>query len=189
MTGEAKSLSDKIWETRKCRIIASERLNRYSKLSEYLMVFYALIPVVLSILNNKLHSTLIDTASLLSSVVVLVLSVVVSSQKFNDRYQQMKSCYIKLDKLIYQLGKNESSMDDIFIEYNTILDSVENHTNNDHIALKWELRNLASKTVRKITKLECFKHCLNVSIFWVISVLLFSIPLIWSIYLIIRSIK
>ena len=93
------SLSDKIWTTRKSRIYAEKRLQRNAILSQILMTIYSAFVVFFSIWNTLHPNDLINIALIFASIAVLVTSIVLSSQRYNERSLAMRNCYIRLDEL------------------------------------------------------------------------------------------
>ncbi|HCK66188.1 MAG TPA: hypothetical protein DHW49_07965 [Anaerolineae bacterium] len=125
-------LSDKIWITRKTRIFTEERLLGYSNLSQILMTLYSLALVSLSIWNLQNNDAKLNLVSAFASIVVLVLSVHITSQKYAERSIAMRNCYIKLDELYSKVKRAEKSenyemLQNLEAEYTALLINIENH--------------------------------------------------------------
>lgn len=143
-----KEFKRKVWLTRKNRINASERLNRYDLLAKVYINYYSFIVVAFSIWGLILNNSHINTnyAILIASIFIFVLSLFISSMNFKARAEQLKNCYIKLDEQIVQLKllENKLSQDDdnedvlnkfliIQRQYTDILINSENHNPMDHL--------------------------------------------------------
>jgi len=135
---EFKKLENNIWLTRKCRIIASERLLEndrfYKGMSIYYSIFFACLTILtmIGILNEK-----IDILSLVLSIAVTIFIVYMDTQNYKDRYIMFKENYIKLYTLLLEfktLEKTEDIYKEISEKYVQLLAAVENHTENDYIS-------------------------------------------------------
>jgi hypothetical protein len=157
------SLSDKIWTTRKSRIYAEKRLHRNAILSQVLMTIYSASLVFLSIWNTLHPNDQVNVALIFSSIAVLVTSIVLSSQRYNERSLAMRNCYIRLDELYSKARnaeqKNENTLlQQIESEYTTALLNVENHTDYDYLRLRFSLRNNQNTTLPAFTKIDYLRY-------------------------------
>jgi SMODS and SLOG-associating 2TM effector domain family 5 len=138
------NLARKIWMTRKCRILASERLEKIDFLSQCLFMYYSVLVVGLSIwtLFPEHTSTNLSFVSVLSSIGLLCASLFVTSRNFKGRSIALKACYTKLDQLHTRLlildisFTNQEDVKQKFLEiestYNELLNGVENHSEYDY---------------------------------------------------------
>lgn len=147
-----KPLSDKIWETRKCRINMEARLIRYSYVSDFLIPWYSLSLILLTLLAWRSPVPFSDVGAVFGSVFILVFSIVGSSGKFRVRAREIKDQYIELDRL-YSVSKrmesdNQDPFDsDVFREYQSLLKATPNHREIDYSRLKITLRNSTKKSL------------------------------------------
>ena len=162
------NIADRIWITYKCRMIAHTRYKRYYHFFEYLLVYYALFPVAFSIINLRTDSQPVNIAAVVASVIVLVLSVFLSAQKFFEKGEGYKSCYIQLQRLYQQIqhspsGGPDSGVQDeakISDQYHSILELSDNHSPFDYLTLKIQKRKTATKdkTVEEVTTLDWVQY-------------------------------
>lgn len=150
-------LSDKIWITRKTRIFTEERFLKYSTVSQLLMTFYSLALVSLSIWNLQNNDARLNLVSAFASIVVLVLSVHITSQKYAERSIAMRNCYIKLDELYSKVKRAESSEDlemlqNLEAEYTGLLINIENHSESDYLSLRYSLKDNSHTTLPPFTR-------------------------------------
>lgn len=87
------NLSDKIWWTRKSKIEQETRLLKYEFHSQLLLIWFSFFTVAISILQlNQNNLVPFHPSSLLIfSVLTLVMSCIVSAQKFSSRAEKVKS--------------------------------------------------------------------------------------------------
>lgn len=124
------NISDKIWWTRKSKIEQETRLLRFEFHSQLLLIWYSFFAVAISILqlNQNNHVPFHPSSLLIFSVLTLVMSCIVSAQKFASRAEKVKLCYEKLNTL-YTRSKNGEDIKD---EYELVLNDCENHSQKDH---------------------------------------------------------
>ncbi|MCJ8511291.1 SLATT domain-containing protein [Acinetobacter lwoffii] len=121
------SIKDKIWWTRKAKIEQEIRLLRYEFHSQVLLIWYSFFTVAISILQSQSKNMPFESSTLLVfSVLTLVMSGIVSAQKFHSRSEKVKKCYEQLNTLIL------SNPEDIVEKYEYILSGCENHIKSDH---------------------------------------------------------
>jgi SMODS and SLOG-associating 2TM effector domain family 5 len=150
-------LSDKIWITRKTRIYAEMRLQRNGSISQLLLTLYSLAVVSLSIWNLQNDNHRFNLISIFASVVVLVLSVIVTSQHYAERSISMRNCYVKLDELYSkakraEAGKNNKMIQQLESEYTGLLINIENHSDYDYLCLQYSQRKNPNTTLPLFTK-------------------------------------
>lgn len=148
-----ESLLNKIWLTRKARIKAAERLERFDFLAQILVNYYTLFIVALSIwtLYDSTNAQLISVITIIASVLLFGLSIFVTSRNFKGRSLTFKDCYIKLDELYTEgeLLKSSQSLTiqntlDLQKEYNKILNGIENHTTLDFLNVLNDIKNISN---------------------------------------------
>lgn len=175
---QLKEFSRKLWITRKCRIEASERVKKDNDLFQRLLVYYSIILVALSILDmqSKLNTSKSSLLILISSVALSLFSMFVVSRNYNERYINLKNCYIELDKLymILKEMENSNNIDSEKLEtmvdcYNNILKCVENHNEYDFIgfmlSVPEEQQKISVEKVKKYKIYRCMITLRNISFF------------------------
>lgn len=178
-----KNLSDCIWETRKSRIYSEKRLTQYSLITEVLIIWYSLLLVVFSIISLTNNSFNLSLYGVVGSIFTLVASVYLLSQRFAERASAMRGHYISLDileKKVLEAENNKETKN--LLQYRELygkeLNSIENHSDNDYLRLRWTRRNDKRTSLPEWTKKDFL------SIIWVfirgflIIVLLISAPII-----------
>lgn len=145
-------LSDKIWVTRKIRIYTEQRLQRTATIAQALMVAYSLALVSLSIWNLQSNLRNLNVISAFASIVVLVLSVYLTAQKYSERSIAMRNCYIQLDELYSRVKRAErdsdtSKLENFESEYSSLLINIENHSEYDYLSLRYSLRDATDTTL------------------------------------------
>jgi len=155
---QIEELLRNIWITRKSRIEASERLINKHNLYQLLIVYYSIVVVSLSIWD--IHSTQpvskSSLALLIASIILSLISMFVTSRNYQERYFNLKNCYIELYELYWELKKMKREDDynsNLFYQvnqrYNCLLNYVENHTKYDY----WRIMLTADQKEREqITK-------------------------------------
>lgn len=133
-----KWLSDRIYKTKKNRIMLEERLISTNKFYQVLIIYYSLVIVSFSILALIKPIEWINYVLILSSISITVISVYLSSENYIKRANEIKSNYTKIAELEIQ---NELLIDDqltadnlnaINCEYQELLRQVENHKTIDY---------------------------------------------------------
>lgn len=179
------NLSDKIWITRKTRIFTEKRLLNYAHLSEIFVIIFSLFMVFFSIWNYLNSSQNISFLMICGAIALLAVSIFLSSQKFNERANAMRNCYIRLHDLYYKVMDCESSqkkelLDTCLTSYNDILINIENHTGYDYRCLRYSLRKDTDCTLPSYTRFD-FAQFIAEKIIRILAVLiLFLIPFLLS---------
>lgn len=181
-----KSLKDRIWETRKTRILAAERLLKYMKHSEILIPYYSIFLIAITILPKTINQDIINFASVLGSVFVIVISLLISNQKFEKRATDMKNQYIKLQGLLTRLEKDSQSCDKIDKEYSLILSETENHKQADYLKLMIQLRNDKESTVNKPSLIDFIQYFYSNFCCILLFVLAYMSPIVFIFYMLVK---
>lgn len=148
MTNEIiESLSNKIWITRKCRIVASERLEKAELYAQIIFVYYSVILISLSIwtLFPEHVDSALSLILVVASIGLLCISLFIASQNYKNRAIALKSCYIKLEGLgtkleilksdILEMDEKKQIFINIENSYLQLLDNVENHSDFDYLII------------------------------------------------------
>lgn len=182
-------LSDKIWITRKSRIYAEKRLIKANTISNILIVWYSSILVFLTIWNLQFPNTKLNIYLLFGSIVILVTSIVLTSQKYSERSLAMRNCYIKLDELYMKVKRAEEKSDndliqDLESEYSGVIQNIENHSDYDYLCVRFNLRETENTTLPPFTKFDCFRYFLGqfreIGLDLIFFILPFGIAYLWS---------
>lgn len=173
--------SDRIWITRKSRIIAEQRFLRANSISNFLVIWYSFTLMVVTIWNLKYPNDYLNIFLIFGSIAVLIASVVVASQKYSERSLAMKNCYLKLDELYLKVKRAEGNLDEQLLqnlegEYLTIIQNVENHSDNDYLTLRFNLRNHKDTTFNKFNKFDYVQYYFEKFKGNFVIVLLFLLP-------------
>ncbi|WP_165249318.1 SLATT domain-containing protein [Adlercreutzia sp. ZJ141] len=130
-----------IKNTRKSRIEAERRLLRLDALSKHASVYYACLTALLSLSSVFLDYKGLPFLSVASAVVVAICTVYASTQNYGVRAEQMKECYIELQKLLLKLddkrtledGEAQEVANQVGECYVEIIRRTENHLLRDYL--------------------------------------------------------
>lgn len=162
MTNEIiDSLLRKIWITKKCRIVASERLEKAELYAQFIFVYYSVILVSLSIWNLfPEHSTsALSLISVIASIGLLCISLFINSRNYKNRAIALKSCYVKLGGLysklqilssdILEMDVRKQSFLNIENNYLELLNNVENHSEFDYLIIATGISEINLSCIQK----------------------------------------
>lgn len=121
---------EKIYITYKTRMTTEARLRRTSRLSNILLAWYSVVLIALSLadLTGQYQIYRFSLISSAISVGTLALSLFLYGEKYNERADQFRDCYLKLQR-IYQ---SSDTTDDKMKNYYDVLDFYENQTSDDY---------------------------------------------------------
>ena len=142
-----RPLSDRIWTTYKSRIYTEKRLLTNAFFSEFVVALYSCYLLASSIWVLQHPSNMLSYFTIIGSVIILVISVFLSGQKFRERALAMRYHYISLRKLadtaeniekkdIQENVNKENELDCINKRYLEKLKDIENHTEYDFLCAK-----------------------------------------------------
>jgi len=132
-------MRDNIWFTYKARINAHHRLEWLEKHSQFILVWYAILSAVLSIVTIRFPKILGDNTDIIAtilSVALLGISLVVSNLDFRGRAISMRRNYLALQRLYADTSTGQSLTLDQIEKYHELLEDVENHLNIDDKAAR-----------------------------------------------------
>ena len=179
-------LSNKVWITRKCRVIAATRLERTNLYWQVLIYYYSLVLLAFSVwtvLPNKsnLYTSFI---SVISSIVIFSSSLFLNSFNFRDKAQMFKLCYIKLDKINCKLDllkDHENINSELAIEFEAlhtayleVLSNTDNHSEYDYFRLLLDL----NKDKNKLPLKDKIKYYSYMLLLFAITLMLYLMPVI-----------
>lgn len=133
------SLSDKIWFTYKARIQAQVRLERMDFHSQALLVWYALLAAIISVVSTRFPTALGHNTDIYASVLaiaLLVVSLAVTGRDFRGRSIEMRRNYLALQHLYDGIIQKGTVSPDDVNRYHELLTSVENHKTKDDRAFR-----------------------------------------------------
>ena len=127
-------MENNIWFTYKARIQAQSRLEYLDTHSQFLLVWYAILGVILAIVSIRYPTILnenTDIYAAILSVALLVLSLVISNRDFRGRSIKMRENYIAMHKLYISSRDKLISKEKLIADYFKLLSDVENHKDID----------------------------------------------------------
>lgn len=178
-------VQDKIWITSRVRMIAEKRLLQYNNWSLFLLAYYSVFTVVLSVFPNYFRSfyTYFDGIAVAASVAVLVASLVVGGFRFERTASLYRDCYLSLQRLYEDEGDISAKQK----TYADILVVCPNHSDGDyydflvtHIVLDGKKVSSAGEQV-KCTRYMIFSFFWRRIVFWTLIALLLLIPLAFAV--------
>lgn len=127
-------MHDNIWFTYKARIQAHHRLEWLEKHSQFILVWYAILSAVLSIVTLRFPKVLGDNTDIVAailSVALLGISLIVSNLDFRGRAIAMRRNYIALQRLYFDITTSQQLSLEQKEKYFNLLNEVENHRDID----------------------------------------------------------
>lgn len=123
-------VQDKIWITSRVRMMAEKRLLKYNNWSLFLLAYYSVFTVLLSVFPDYFKSfyTYFDGIAVAASVAVLVASLVVGGFRFERTASLFRDCYLSLQRLYEDEGDSSSKQK----PYADILMVCPNHSDGDY---------------------------------------------------------
>lgn len=134
---DIKKLLSDIKATRKNRINASERLLTQERYVQAVNIYYSCFASVVSIIGLACGRKSYGVISALLTVLLAISIVYLNAQKFGDRAQQLKTNYIALHQLQFDIdnaiiGRDASCIGDYQHRYTELLKTSENHKPYDY---------------------------------------------------------
>ncbi|WP_341991354.1 SLATT domain-containing protein [Azorhizobium sp. AG788] len=184
MGSEGEYVQDKIWITSRARMMGEKRLLRYNNWSLFLLAYYSVFTVVLSVFPEYFKSTYtyFDGISVTASVAVLVASLVVGGFRFERTASLYRDCYLSLQRLYEDEGDCRSKQK----LYADILVVCPNHSSGDYHDFLFTHIVLEGKEVKSNGKqLKCtlymrFAYVWRRVVFWALMAMLVLIPLAFA---------
>ena len=171
-------MRDNIWFTYKARIQAHKRLEWLDLHSQLLLVWYAILGAVLSILTIRYPDVLgcdTDLLAAILSLTLLAISLSVTNRDFRGRAMLMRRNYLDLQKLYTSMSAASAITQDDIDQYNKLLGDSENHKGIDDILSRVFAIGLTS---RKPSAKECTFGIFWVAIRFLVTVFLYVVP-VW----------
>lgn len=178
------NVQDKIWITSRIRMMAERRLLRYNNWSLFLLAYYSVFTVILSVFPEyfKNYYKYFDGITVTASVAVLVASLVVSGFRFERTASLYRDCYLSLQRLYEDDGDARSKQK----PYADILVVCPNHSNGDYYDFLFTRIILEGKEVTSNgERLECtpyvrFSYVSRRFFFWIMIGMLVLAPLFFA---------
>jgi len=181
---EANYVQDKIWITSRVRMMAEKRLLVYNSWSLFLLAYYSVFTVILSVFPEYFKSfyAYFDGITVAATVAVLVASLVVGGFRFERTASLYRDCYLSLQRLYEDEGDGRSKQK----AYADILVVCPNHSNGDYHDFLFTHILIERKEVTSNGKqLNCtwymmFAYVLRRVVFWTLIGMLVLIPLAFA---------
>lgn len=121
---------EKIYITYKTRMTTEARLRKTAQISHILLSWYAVCLIILSMIDisGKFQIANSNMISAAVSVATFGLSLFIYGERYNERADQFKNCYLKLKQLYESSIKIEQKMK----KYSQILEQYENQSDKDY---------------------------------------------------------
>lgn len=152
-----KFRDNRVWTTKKVRMIAEERMNRNNLNSIILVNYYTFFILCYSIIGLKYGSSdILSIASVIISIGLFGVSLFVSLYGYREKALAYKQSHLELDKIESKLGilildegieHNDllKTLDKYKMEYNEVISKTENHSNLDFLKFKVNSNNSSKK--------------------------------------------
>ena len=177
-------LTDVIWFTYSARIRAQIRLARNDFHSQAILVWYAFAGAVLAIFcikNADFIGRQTDYISAAFSVALLVMSMLVAGRDFRGRSIEMRTNYLKLEKLYRRIKlSGQPATPENLEEFLELLGEAENHTGMDD--MQFRVFTTGKLWNRRPTCREKTQTWFYVSIRFLCLLFLYCLPLLAGIY-------
>lgn len=137
MSNQSKeNLLDKIYITRKARIVSADRLLHLDNSISAINIYYSAILIVFSLCAITNGNETVNISLISASILAFAFNAFAMSRNFKDNYLSYKQNYIALDNLYRQIDIDESIDQKSLIVYNEkyieLLDCCPNHTTLDY---------------------------------------------------------
>lgn len=171
-------MKDSIWFTYKARIQAHKRLEWLDLHSQALLVWYAILSTILSVLTIRYQTILgkdTDMLATVLSVALLGISLSVTNRDFRGRAISMRNNYLGMQKLYVGINQNPHLSQAEIDAYSQLLGESENHKGIDDILSRVFASGLTS---RKPSKKEIFTCWIWLTSRAVVTIALYVAPIV-----------
>lgn len=139
--GNILDLKHAVSTTRKNRINASSRLLRTESFLQGINIYYSCFSAFLAVLSLVSERKELAIWSTVVAVILAISIVYLNAQKFGNRSQELKTNYIALHALLFEIedaiAKNcEDRNNELTDKYCELLQTSENHTDLDFLRQK-----------------------------------------------------
>ncbi len=130
----ADSDMDDIWITSKVRMVAERRYKKYAFWSHILLTYYALMVIIISLLERSngdiSENTIFLNYNIVISIILLIFTLITYGFKFEEQSYRHRDCYLRLQRLLKTRGR--SSTVKVHEKYMDILEGYPNHADIDY---------------------------------------------------------
>jgi hypothetical protein len=124
-----EKLGNRIWQTKKSRMNAEARLNRFGFFSSFMVAYYSstflCFQLAPKFFENIENLSQVEWVATTCSILVLVFSILLSSQGFKEKALRMKQSYHQLSIAETELENNNVSQAQEM--YHSALKEFDNH--------------------------------------------------------------
>jgi len=144
---------EKIYLTYKTRMTTEARLRKTALTLHLLLSWYSFCLIVLSILDisNKFEIYYSSMISVAASVLIFSLSLFIYGERYSERADQFRNCYLKL-KSLYETTLDVDKKMQIYAE---ILNQYENQSDKDYDEMLFDayLRNQQLRNAKEVVRI------------------------------------
>jgi hypothetical protein len=129
--------------TSTARFLASKRLRQHEAWSLWAVTFSSVVILISSLLVPfgvcpDIPENVVGLVQAVGSIAIITISMFVNGNKFGERAEKMHSCALSLNSLTRRAEKfihdgDDSSIDDMRVEYESVLAQHENHSDTDFL--------------------------------------------------------
>jgi hypothetical protein len=121
---------EKIYLTYKTRMTTEARLRKTALISHILLSWYSACLIILSVIDISGKYALANSGMISAgvSLVTFGLSLFIYGERYNERADQFKNCYLKLKHLYESNLKTDTKMQ----KYSEVLELYENQSDTDY---------------------------------------------------------
>ncbi|MGI8437501.1 MAG: SLATT domain-containing protein [Chthoniobacterales bacterium] len=146
-----QTLYTKMRKTAKARFNCAKRLRAHETLSLWILPLFSAGLIGMTLLSalqihTNLTPPLFNLLEIMLALLVLVISLILSANKYSDRAEKMHRCALEINALCHQIlpecvanPSNVTTYNTTADKYAAILDAYENHSDIDFALVKLEL--------------------------------------------------
>jgi hypothetical protein len=180
---QSPNLTEKIYLTYKTRMTTEARLRRTGFIAYVLLSWYSFALIAFSFLDlsNRFRVNNFSLISAIVSVGTFAISLFVYGERYTERADQFKNCYLKLQRLY----ESDIPATEKMARYSEILEIFDNQTDDDYDDMLFNalLRNQNLYNAKGEVKISCtsfafvaLRRVVNI----VVILALFSIPILFA---------
>lgn len=178
--GELLQLKELVISTRLNRINAANRLQRTETFLQGINIYYSCFAAVLSVLSLISDSKPLAVWSVLLTVILAISVVYFNAQKYGNRAQELKTNYIALQSLLFEIEQDEANniannFEIHYTKYCELLQTSENHVNLDNIR--------RVKRTKKLSRSQWIEYIFTMIFRWFVKIFLAILPVLVTLWL------
>ena len=166
-------IDNKMWITKKCRMNTESRLLSNATFLNISNIYYSIIISIISIISIITNDNTYSIISVILSVALIISITFATSLNYKERAEKMKRNYLDINeletKLKYIDPNSKDEIKTIELEYNKLLDNVENHLEYDYYRV---LKNNKDVDFQGQIKTKYYLHGLLVLLFRIAIIIL-----------------